>query len=258
MKKIILEAKKMITAKAIISAASLGLLLPFFKLIYWVFDTSYLSGFGVSPDVYSRPVFSSGFVSVWLIVKSLVPIFYGWISFSIILFFALMSMNLSVLERPQTVASSPEILEDDSFLEWLKKAFPVAYSKSISWPLSLVVIGTLVILFIINTLTMSSRKASSLSDEQMKQYNDTGQCHDKFNSDNIGCFNIPVINGRGLFVIANTQTHLLYLSREASDASKPNASKGKFTTKLHIHEKKSDDQYSITREYIPVKAKVED
>ena len=257
MKKIIHEAKKMITAKALISAVSLGLFLPFIKLIYWVFDTSYLSGFGINPDVYSRPVFSSGFISFWLFAKSLLPIWIGWIFFSFVIFFTLLNINLGISEKPEKTAQDLNLLDSDS--EWirLKKVFPYALSKSVKWPFSMFVIGGLFILFITGAIVSASEKGLSLADVQMERYDATGECWDKFNSGNSGCFHVSGIDGADLFVIANLQDHLLYLSREAVDDKKPTVPNKEFITKLHIHEKSTNEQYTISRDYKPIKIKAE-
>jgi hypothetical protein len=258
MKKIIIEAKKMITAKAIISAASLGMFLPFIKLVYWVFDTAYLSGFGINPEIYSRPIFSSSFIGVWLFAESLYPMMIGWIFFSLIIFLVLFNMNLSLLGRPLRAEQGIDILESDTKWIRFKKIFPTAFSKSVNWPIAILLIGIYLIIFITGAASYSSKKGRSLAEIQMEHYNANGECWDKFNSKNNGCFRVSGISGAGHFVIANLETHLLYLSREVVNGNGAGESNKKFITKLHIHEKSPKEKYSISRDYKPTKAKTED
>jgi hypothetical protein len=248
MKNIITEAKKMITAKALISAASLGLLLPFIKLVYWVFDTSYLSGFGISPDIYSRPIFSSGFVSVWLFINALVPMVIGWALFSAVVFVVLFNINFGAARHSAPVEQGIDTSQSNGRYTRFISSFSYAYSKSVSWPLAMFLIGAVFILFITKVFIYSSEKGASLAEKQLKGFSAKGECRDTFDSNNTGCFHISTLNGTDHFVIANHQTYILYLSRNEADEKDSN---NKIITRLHVHEKEPGKQYSITRDYKP-------
>lgn len=252
MQRIIDQVKKMVTAKAIISAASLGLFIPFARLVYWVFDTSYLGGFGVSPDVYSRPIFSSGFVSIWLLVESMTPIFFGWSSFAIVLFVVLFSVNFDVLKKYENRHNYYGILSSDSKGDELKKRFSYAFSKSSGWPFYIWVSGVSLFLFLVLAISLASSRGRDLAQKQLNYYVDTGKCADKFNSTNVGCFRVEGVEGAGHFVIANPKTHLLYLSRQSADQDLSEFCESKCEITLHILEKEPGKQYSIDRVYMPV------
>ena len=98
------KLKKYITAKVLVAALTVGLALPFIKVLYWTFDTAYLSGFGISPEIYSRPIFSSGFVSVWLFAFSMTPLMLLWMLICLIVFIVLTAMNV----RPADCEQPPE------------------------------------------------------------------------------------------------------------------------------------------------------
>lgn len=256
MKRIIDEAKRMITAKAIISAVSLGLFVPFAKLVYWLFDTAYLGGFGISPDVYSRPIFSSGFVSVWLVAQAMAPILTGWLCFAFALFIILFSINFGALDKPENIEVDFRIYKKDTWQVRFVKRFGYAIYKSYAWPFSILVCGLSLILFLLSVVVWASKEGDKLSETQVKAYASNGECKDKFNSSLYGCFTIEGIDGKGLFVIANPKTHLLFLSRSCLNgaAEVGGDCTGEYQTALHIHEKVPERQYSINREYKVAKA----
>lgn len=251
MKRIIDELKKMITAKALISTVSLGLFIPFAKLIYWVFDTSYLGGFGVSPDVYSRPVFSSGFVSSWLVAEAMTPILGIWTVIAVVLFVILFNANFGSLEKPENRELIYRIYSRDKGRTRFRKRFRYALSKSFAWPTLIWISGFILLFFLAVVVVKASERGRELAQVQMKAYADHGFCVDKFNSKNKGCFQIDGIEGEGLFVIANPSSHLIFLSRVCSGEINPetNDCSGDKETTLHIHEKEPNKQYSIDRAY---------
>lgn len=250
MKEFFDKIKSMITAKAVISAVSLGLFLPFIKLIYWVFDTAYLSGFGITPDVYSRPIFSSGFISAWLFAGAMTPIFIGWALFSVVIFVVLFSINFESLAPPKQREDDKKSSEKESEFSKFITSIIDALSKSIEWPSFIFISGFILIIFFVTTILHTHKNGFKLADEQISVYANEGKCGDKFNAKNVGCFNVSGIEGTNHFVIANLQTHLLYLSRRPTNESGSITCDKEYKVTLHIHEKKSDKQYSINRDYI--------
>lgn len=257
MRHIIDEAKRMITAKAIISAASIGLFIPFAKLLYWVFDTSYLGGFGISPDVYNRPIFSSGFVSSWLVAEAMAPALVIWTGFAIVLFAVLFNINFENSEKPKICELDLNNYRSESRWIKLKRRGIYAFSKSFGWPYFIWASGFVLIIFLLAILVWASRKGAQLAEVQLNVYVAEGLCVDKFNSKNKGCFRVTGIDGNNHFVIANPATHLIYLSRKRknpmdSDESADSAGRENgYVTTLHIHQKEPDKQYSVQRDYQP-------
>lgn len=247
MKRIYDEFKRMITAKAIISAASLGLFIPFAKLVYWVFDTSYLGGFGISPDVYSRPVFSSGFVSSWLVVEAMMPMLGLWTLIAVVLFFVLFNANYSALEKPENRELIYRIYSSDKRWVRMRKRFSYALSKSVGWPYFIWISGFILLFFLLVIFAKASERGTELAEGQLNIYAESGLCVDKFSSKNKGCFQIYGIQGEGHFVIANPASHLIFLSRTCSGVIDPETKEcgGEYVTTLHIHEKEPGNQYSI-------------
>ncbi|WP_041523762.1 hypothetical protein [Gilvimarinus agarilyticus] len=252
MKRILDEAKKMITAKALLSASALGLFIPFIRLVYWIFDTAYLSGFGISPDVYSRPIFSSGFVSAWLVVEAIVPMMIVWTVFSAALFLLLLNINLGALGQSENRYSAYKIYSGDTRWTRARKRLLYALPKSFNWPYYTWTFGIVLIVFMLGVCTWATKKGVDLANAQLKAYAQKGHCIDKFTSNNKGCFRISGVAGVEHFLIANSETHLLYLSREGQSgrAEKPCGLECKTT--LNIFEKKRDAQYSIYRTYVPM------
>jgi hypothetical protein len=115
----------------------------------------------------------------------------------------------------------------------------------------MLVCGLSLILFLLSVVVWASKEGEKLSEVQVQAYASDGVCKDKFNSSLDGCFTIEGIGGKGLFVIANPTTHLLFLSRSCSkDATERSGDcAGEHQTALHIHEKVPEKQYSIHREY---------
>ena len=260
-KKVVTEAKRAITAKALISTVSIGMLIPFAKLVYWIFDSSYLGGFGINPDIYSRPIFASGFVSTWLVVESLGFIFFAWSFLAVVFFVILTSANISP-RRYETkdqdhIQNTEKVLSDQStlkehFYDFLERISD-AVSRSIEWPLIIWGAGFSFFLFFMLSMLWASNKGSELAISQRDLYLKHGFCADKFNSSNLGCFAIHGVEGENHFIIANSKTHLIYLSREGSPQN--NETSG---IELTIMEKKTDTQYSITRNFISSEEPLED
>lgn len=259
--KVVTEAKRAITAKALISTASIGMLIPFAKLIYWVFDTSYLAGFGISPDIYSRPIFASGFVSTWLVVESLGFIFFAWSFLAIVFFIILTSANISPRryeDKDQDhIKNTEKVLSDQSTLkehlyDFLQRVSDAA-GRSIEWPLIIWGAGFSFFLFFMLSMLWASNKGSELAISQRDLYLKHGFCADKFNSSNLGCFAIHKVEGENHFIIANSKTHLIYLSREGAQKSNENS-----VIELTIMEKKAGTQHSITRNFISIEKPLED
>lgn len=78
MKDYIPKIKNFFSVKMILSIISIGGILPLSQVLYWTFETSYFGYFGISPEIFNRPVFSSGFIGVWLFAESIQPVFLVW------------------------------------------------------------------------------------------------------------------------------------------------------------------------------------
>jgi len=256
--KVVGSVKQAATAKSIISAASVGMLIPLAKLIYWVFDTAYLGGFGVSPDIYSRPIFSSGFVSTWLVVESLGIMIVGWSILAFVLFIILTAVNVKpnrdfLTNEEEDNKRGAIVSEDFSLKEKIFNFFDrilESVSHSLDWPVIIWSSGLSIFLLLAFAMIWASEKGNKLANEQRDLYLNNGICADKFNSSNSGCFKITGIKGKDHFIIANSKTHLIYLSRE-SGCNDDSSQICKSGIKLNILEKAPGSQYSVVRDFVP-------
>ena len=257
MRKIFNNIKKTIIIKTLISIISLGLFIPFIELIYWTFDTAYLSGFGISPDIYSRPIFSSGFINTWLFAESIQSIFIGWSLLLFIIFLMLFSINFSNLNKSQV--NDPETIKfkkEGNIFRILEQLINV-FAKSIAWPFYILICGIFIIMFTMYSIIWAHNKGLALAEGQLNNYVTEGKCLDKFNSKSFGCFDVKDIEDKDIFVITNTQKHILYLNRKNINASKLEKN-DQYEIKIHIHEKEPGKEYSINRKYVAPKNEVLD
>lgn len=68
-------AGKYLTIKIVFLSLSLFFSIPLITAMYWSFDSSYLAAFGVGPEIFNRPIFSSKLINTWLVVVMLKPSF---------------------------------------------------------------------------------------------------------------------------------------------------------------------------------------
>ncbi len=250
---VVISVGRAFTAKTVISVIFIGLFVPYSKLVYWLFDTAYLGGFGVNPDVFNRPVFSSDFVSVWLVAESMPVILAGW---SMLALVALLVLTMANYEKGRRGEGGNEGVSNTNHstsepqLNGRPSRIFESLSKSIDWPAFIWVSGLLIIMFLALTVIWSVSKGEELSEIQRDWYLNEGVCLDKFSSGNVGCFTVSGVPGNNHFVIYNSDTDLIYMSRkDCIDIDSKEECKASIS--LNIVEKSSKTQYSVIRDYVP-------
>lgn len=283
---VILEIKKYFTAKVIIAALTAGFAIPYTKLLYWTFDTAYLSGFGVSPEIYSREIFSSGFVSVWLFSVSMAPLMFVWSLICLIAFVLLTAVSVEAESEDQvfsfTKRTRVALDKNSRYVKLMRKLsckaikgfrsfrrsqfvrgishylksksiyrrLVISASKSFNIPAFVYVIGLVVLLIVLFSFSFASREGRQLANGQLVDYRNKALCNDGFNSTNIGCFSIKGIKGDNHFVISNSDSHLIYLSGdEAKQNAQEETPQKLMNIELTILEKKHDIPYEIKRTF---------
>jgi hypothetical protein len=261
--KLISEIKNVITIKTLVSIVSISAVVPLCKALYWTFETSYFGYFGVGPEIFSRPLFSSGFISVWLFVTAMYPIFMAWTGVMFISFIFLVSFNYkepkfeyadSTNEKSAEIASkiADKNLEKITWKIRLKAAFSnlgEAIEKSFTIPLVFWIGGILVLLATAFLFLWADKKGRKLAESLVDGYMANGECKDGFNNRVVGCFEISGIDGSHHFVITNNKTHLIYLSPKVSAEDGNNASQASELPKINIIEKSPGETFKLKRTY---------
>lgn len=263
MDKFISEIKNIITIKTLVSIVSVGAIVPLCKALYWTFETSYFGYFGVSPEVFSRPLFSSGFISVWLFVTSMSPILIVWTGVMVVSFLFLVSFNY---EEPKFQFVENENKERTEILAnitnnkigkitWRLRIKAVlsnlgeTIGKSIAIPFILWVSGIFSLIAVMFLFLWADKKGRELAKSLVDGYVSKQECNDGFNDRVIGCFEISGIDGNNHFVITNSKTHLIYLSQETPLRTSYNKPEEPEFPKVNIIEKSPDETFKLKRTY---------
>ncbi|MVF12335.1 hypothetical protein FT643_09275 [Ketobacter sp. MCCC 1A13808] len=264
MKSLLSEIKQFFTVKLLISIVTIGGILPLVQALYWTFEASYFGYFGVSPEIFSRPIFSSGFISVWLFVSSAYPAFLTWSGLMGILFVFLTVFNFEPPEFAKTKSSDgdqPQTREKTSEQNSKTKKLSKhtlqlmynlvdAISKSLNLPLVFWAGGFLVLMISLLLFVGADNAGRKLAKEQIDNYSkENFECLDGINNNNIGCFSISGIKGDDHLVITNNKTHLIYLSRNKTPGTDQASKTKSAEIELHIIEKTDAQTFHISRKY---------
>lgn len=166
-------------------AVSLLLTTPIMSLVYWVFDASYLASFGIGPEIFSRPAFSSNFINFWIYGISLSPFWWAWSFLSIVLFAVLISSNYipnNIVDEqtPKPTTKKPHWY--DPFVGAISKA----YFPSITF-----FIAGLIVMMLISAATLNTlEKGRELAKKQIDAFMQEGICIDSFDNRVVGCYRI--------------------------------------------------------------------
>lgn len=260
-KNILSEVKKYITVKTVFSIVSVSAIIPLCKALYWVFETSYFGYFGISPEIFSRPLFSSGFISVWLFVTAMYPMFFVWTGLMVVCFLILVSFNYEepnferdvIANDVGSVNGEPEeISVRITFWVRLKAAFSnlgESIAKSFAIPFIFWVSGFVALMAVTLLFLWADKEGGKLAKNQVDSYINDHECKDGFNNSNVGCFEISGIDGEDYFVITNSESHLIYMSRNEAPSNSLDADVATPPTSVHIVEKRSDDVFRLKRAY---------
>lgn len=262
MDKTVNKVKQYLTAKMVVSITLAGGILPLIKVIYWTFETAYLASFGISPEVFNRPVFSSNFISVWLFTTSILPAFIFWLALILIGFLMLTFSNFEQYETIPSTKNSKKNIESiehinkktklEKFRYHLKDFFLRLFNAaidSIYIPFLFLVIGLLILITSLGLFLWANKEGRSLGETQLNNYIHKNICLDSFNNSNEGCFTIEGIEGDDHFVIINNKTHLIYTSKKTTPKKDEGSIINNTKTKLHIIEKEPNQALKISRTY---------
>lgn len=200
--------------KIVFYIVGLLLSLPFAGMIYRVFDTTYLAAFGVGPEFYSRPIFSSSLINIWLFVSAIKPGIWIWMVLTVLIFFLFFIGYYNSGKKKE--ASDPESQVDvdtTTFLFKVESFFNVAFKAG---PPALVFFfsGLAIISFATFAILFFSNDSSILAKKQIKAYIEKKQCMDAFNDFHLGCYTIPGETGNDHLLILNNKDVIIFMSRE--------------------------------------------
>lgn len=187
---------------------------PVIGMLYWIFDTSYLAEFGIGPELYSRPIFSSSFINAWLFVSAIGPSIWIWTALSGILFSFLMIAFYEAGSNKEhaTLAESNDV-DTKSWAYKIELFFNLITKAGIPAVVFLL-FGFSIILSTSIAVSFLSKESSKLARKQIKAYINDGTCKDAFNDYHLGCYSILGEIGDDHLLILNGKDAIIYMSRQ--------------------------------------------
>jgi hypothetical protein len=208
------HAANYVAVKIALSIMGLAVSIPLMNLLYWSFDSAYLAAFGVGPEIYSRPVFSSKLMLTWFVLGAITPSI--WIMGIVALTLAVILFGIHYKARRLSISLEQTIpvrigTEDNS---------PVRISeildRSITPAVYLFLVPFLILLFLLVGMVFMSNKGRELAENQIKSYVDKGECLDTFNNNTRGCYSISDESEDNYLIISNSEKIVIYLNRQMS------------------------------------------
>ncbi len=182
--------------------------LPILSMTYWVLDSAYLSEFGIGPELYSRPIFSSSFITAWLSAIAIKPISVGLLVVSFLLFLLVFSANFNRKKARKAPPTNTQENKDALF-----PRFSEAFEKAFISAAILLLAGFTVLLCFAILITTLSNEGKKLAAEQIDTYVTNGTCIDAFNNIQTGCYVIEGEGGKDHLVIHNGDKFIIFMSR---------------------------------------------
>ncbi len=201
--------------KIVFYLAALLFGMPILSLLYWAFDSSYLAAFGVGPELYTRPLFSSSFINIWLCVAALKPGLWLWLALAILLFFILF-MSAYEWHKSDAQHDNCIVAEEQSVLDKIYSASGKAFTPAVVFYFS----GMLAILAIAWITKFLADNAAELAQKQIQTYRATGECKDAFNNSHSGCYTISNEDGDDHLLILNSKETLVFITRSIQKPQK--------------------------------------
>lgn len=200
------------SVKVALTIIGLGISIPLFSLLYWAFDSAYLASFGVGPEIFSRPVFSSKLMVTWVVLGAVTPVVWvlGLIAFLlfVVLFVIFYRKRKSEIKASQ---GYPDTVEKT--LNQPMKMMDV-FERSFTPPSYLFLVPLIIFLLLIGGAAFMSGKAKTLASNQVEAYVKHEICLDTFNNNINGCYSISDEPEGTYLVVVNSEKLLIYLSRE--------------------------------------------
>lgn len=182
--------------------------MPILSLLYWAFDSSYLAAFGIGPELYTRPLFSSSFINIWLCVAALKPGLWLWLALAtllyLVLFITAYEWHKKDVQHDNNIAT-----DQKSIFDKISYASGKAFTPALVFYTS----GMLTILAIAWITKFLSDNASELAQKQIQTYRTTGECKDAFNNAHSGCYTISDEQGDNHLLILNSKDTLIFMTR---------------------------------------------
>jgi hypothetical protein len=207
-------AGRYLTLKIVFLTLSLFFSIPLITAMYWSFDSSYLAAFGVGPELFNRPIFSSKLINTWLVVVLYKPGFWLIVALAvfllIVLSFIFYHQAKSKSEKPVLLEPKPEA-EPEVERHAVTEVF-VAADKALISSLAFLWVGLFLLLAPLLLIIYLSSQATILADKQINAYIEKGECIDTFNGSHIGCYAIPKESCKDNLIIFNDNRKLIYLS----------------------------------------------
>lgn len=183
--------------------------LPLTGLMYWFFDSHYLGAFGVGPELFSRPLFSSRLINLWLTSILMKPGIQIWAALCAILFLALLVNFYSIRKK----GAPPKEPVDKTPSNWLLK-FIFVLEKAYTPSAALLITGLTLLLALTAALQYISNKAKELANTQIESFVKDGECKDTFNKDHSGCYSISNELGDENLLILNNADTVIFITKK--------------------------------------------
>lgn len=200
------------SVKVALTIIGFGISIPLFSLLYWAFDSAYLASFGVGPEIFSRPVFSSKLMITWVVLGAVNPVVLvlGLIAFIlfVVLFVIFYGKRKAELKASQENSESVEQSSNQPM------RMVDVFERSFTPPAYLFLVPLIIFLLLMGGVAFMSGKAKTLASNQIESYVNHDICLDTFNNNISGCYSISGEPEGNYFIIVNSDKLLIYLSRE--------------------------------------------
>ncbi len=206
------HAANYVAVKIALSIMGLAVSIPLMNLLYWSFDSAYLAAFGVGPEIYSRPVFSSKLMLTWFVLGAITPGI--WIMGIIAFTLAVILFGIHYRARRLSIATEKTMpvlvgAEDNPTVRMSE-----ILDRSITPAIYLFLVPFLILLFLLIGMVFMSNKGRELAENQIKAYVDNGECLDTFNNNTRGCYSISDESEDNYLIISNGEKMIIYLNRQ--------------------------------------------
>jgi hypothetical protein len=187
---------------------------PVIGMLYWIFDTSYLAEFGIGPELYSRPIFSSSLINAWLFVSTIGPSIWIWMALSGILFsFLVIAFYEADHKKEQIKPEENSDIDKKSWTYKIESVFNLIVKAGIP-AIVFLFFGLFIIASTAIAVSFLSNESSKLASKQIKAYVNESTCKDAFNDYHLGCYSIPGEIGDDHLMILNGKDVIIYMSRK--------------------------------------------
>jgi hypothetical protein len=208
------SALNYVSVKVALSILGLAVSIPLISLWYWAFDSAYLAAFGIGPEIFSRPVFSSKLMLTWFVLGAIKP---GvWIvgivatALAVVLFGVQYRARRLVSSSTQAASAQIEVVDNQSL-----RMIDIV-DRSITPAVYLLLTPLFILLLLLCGMVFMSNKAGKLASDQVDAYLKDGICPDTFNNKMNGCYSISDEPDNNYFIIVNEEKLVIYLSRVAT------------------------------------------